>query len=154
VVLRNLENALGAANANDYRRCFGDTARGFHSFSFIPSSQGLSAAPTKFTAWGVSHEERYIRNIFSELQQGTVSSVTFTPADVTDVPIADSVQFNARYAVNFPHTRVGAERQAEGVLHFTFRLSAQNEWYISSWRDIAVENKASWSLIKARFIDN
>lgn len=153
VVLRNLESALNAANANDYRKCFSDTTKGLPAFIFIPSTQGLSAAPTKFTTWGVTEEENYIQNIFAELQQGGVSSVTFTPSDVTDVPIADSVQFDASYRVSFPHTRVGAERDAEGLLHFTFRLSRQNEWYIASWRDIAVENKVSWSLIKARFVD-
>jgi hypothetical protein len=153
VVLRNLESALGSANASDYRKCFSDTSKGLPAFVFIPSTQGLSAAPTKFAQWGVAEEEGYIRNIFAELQQGGVCAVSFNPADVTDVPIADSVQFNAGYTVNFPHTRVGAERTAEGLLNFTMRLSRQNEWYISSWRDIAIENKSSWSLIKARFVD-
>jgi hypothetical protein len=153
VVLRNLESALSSANANDYRKCFSDTTEGLPPFVFIPSTQGLSAAPTKFTEWGINEEEEYIRNIFAELQQGAVCSVTFNPSDVTEVPIADSLQFSASYTVNFPHTRTGAERSAEGLLNFTFRLSRQNEWYISSWRDIAVDNNVSWSLIKARFID-
>jgi hypothetical protein len=123
------------------------------AFVFIPSTQGLSAAPTKFIEWGAAEEEGYIRNIFADLQQGGVCSVSFNPSDVTEAPIADSVQFNASYTVSFPHVRVGAEREAEGLLAFTMRLSRQNEWYISSWRDIAIENKVSWSLIKARFVD-
>jgi hypothetical protein len=153
VVLRNMESALGSANASDYRKCFSDTSQGLPSFVFIPSTQGLSAAPTKFTFWGIVEEEQYIRNIFAALQQGGVCSVSFNPADVTEVPIADSVQFTASYTVNFPHTVSGAERTAEGLLSFTFKLSRQNEWYITTWRDIAVDNKSSWSLIKARFVD-
>lgn len=153
VVLHNLESALGAANANDYRRCFSDSSRGLPPYVFFPSTQGISAAPTKFARWGIDQEEQYIRNIFAELQQGGVCSVQFTPNDVTDVPIADSLQFTATYQANFPHKREGAERSAEGTLVLTFRLSKQNEWYISSWRDIATPNETSWSLVKARFID-
>lgn len=154
VVLRNLESALNAANANDYRKCFSDTTKGLPAFVFFPSTQGIAAAPTKFTGWGVQQEEQYIRNIFADLQQGGIASVTFTPSEVTDVPIGDSVQFNASYKVNFPHTRTGAEREAEGTLYFTMRLSRQNEWYITSWQDFMRDGKSSWSLIKARFVDN
>lgn len=153
VVLRNMEAALEAANANDYRKCFSDTSKGLPSFVFIPSTQGTAAAPTKFANWGIVQEEEYIRNIFSELQQGGIATVTFMPSEITEVPIGDSVQFNASYRATFPHTRVGAEREAEGILHFTLRLSRQNEWYITSWQDIVKDNKPGWSLIKARFVD-
>ena len=152
-VLRNIESALASANATDYRKCFSDTSKGLPAFTFTPAAQGIAADPTKFADWGINQEEQYIRNIFSELQQGSVCSVTFSPSEVTDVPIADSVQFNARYDVHFPHTRQGAERDARGLLQFTFRQSRQNEWYITSWRDIATDTSATWSLIKARFID-
>lgn len=153
LVLRNLESALGSANAGDYRKCFSDTSLGLPAFQFYPSSQGISAAPTKFAQWGIDQEESYIQNIFSELEKGGVASVRFTPQEVSDVPIGDSLQFTAAYAVHFPHTREGAEREAEGTLYFTFRLSRKNEWYVSSWRDVATTGKTSWSLIKARFID-
>ncbi len=153
VVLHNLASSLNEANAADYRKCFGDTALGLTPFFFVASAQGISAAPNKFAQWGVDQEEQYIRNIFSELEQGGVCSVVFTPADVTDVPIADSVSFSASYSARFPHTRDGAEREAEGTMYLTFRMSKQNEWYISSWRDVAAQGKTSWSLIKARFID-
>lgn len=153
VVLRNMEAALAATNANDYRKCFSDTSKGLPPFVFIPSTQGIAAAPTKFNQWGIVQEEEYIRNIFSELQQGGVCTVSFMPSEITAVPIGDSVQFSASYKVSFPHTRVGAEREAEGLLHFTLRLSRQNEWYITSWQDIVKDNKPSWSLIKARFVD-
>ncbi|HVZ41643.1 MAG TPA: hypothetical protein VHI13_20350 [Candidatus Kapabacteria bacterium] len=153
VVLRNLESALTSANAGDYRKCFSDTSLGLPPFIFYPSAQGLSAAPSKFVQWGIDQEETYIGNIFAELMKGSVCSVQFSPTDVTDVPIADSLQFSATYSVHFPHTRDNAERDADGTLVFTFRLSKQNEWYISAWRDVAIPNKTSWSLIKARFID-
>ncbi|MEP7217956.1 MAG: hypothetical protein ABI876_03520, partial [Bacteroidota bacterium] len=56
------------------------------------------------------------------------------------------------YAVSFPHSRENAERSAQGLLQFTMRQTKQNEWYISTWRDIAQDTSTSWSLIKARFI--
>ncbi|MEO5931875.1 MAG: hypothetical protein ABIR47_18215 [Candidatus Kapaibacterium sp.] len=152
VVLRNLESALNSANANDYRKCFSDTARGLPPFLFIPSAQGVAAAPTTFSTWGIAQEEQYILNVFSELQKGGVCSVTFNPSDVTEVPISDSVQYSAHYAVSFPHSRENAERSAQGLLQFTMRQTKQNEWYISTWRDIAQDTSTSWSLIKARFI--
>ncbi len=153
VVLRNFESALGSANAADYRRCFSDSMKGLPPFRFTPSAQGSAAAPTKFSDWGIEQEEEYFRNIASELQPGGVCTVIFTPSEVIEVPISDSVQFNAHYDVHFPHTRENDERDAQGLLHFTMRLSRQNEWYITSWRDIAIDSSTSWSLIKARFID-
>lgn len=153
VVLQNLTNAIGSANATDYRRCFSDSTQGLPPFTFIASAQGLSAAPTKLRNWGIDQEDQYIRNIFAELSPGSAPSVVFTPSDVKGVPIGDSIVYTGSYSVHFPHTRVGAEKDAEGSLEFTLRLSTQNEWYISTWRDITVENKTSWSLIKARFID-
>lgn len=154
LVLRNLESALNTANAGDYRKCFSDTSKGLPDFSFVASAQGISAAPTKFAQWGAEQEESYIRNLFSELQGGGVSSVRFSPQEVTDVPIADSLQFTAEYEVSFPHMRENAEREAKGTLYFTFRRSRQNEWYITTWQDVAAANETSWSLIKARFVDN
>lgn len=153
VVLRNLESALVSANAGDYRKCFSDTSQGVPSFVFLASSQGLANAPSTFANWSVGDEELYAQNIFAELRTGELATVTFTPRDVTGVPIADSVGFTASYIVRFPHTRTNVEQVAEGTLQFTFRQSRRNEWYISSWRDIVAENKTSWSVIKARFVN-
>ncbi len=153
IVLRNLESAVAFGNAIDYRKSFSDSSKGLPRFRFVPSSQGLSAAPLTFEGWDIDQEEKYIRNIFAEIPEGSVPSLEFNPSEVTDVPIGDSVQFSATYMLKVPHQRAGAEREAEGQLQFTFRRSPQNEWYISTWRDIAVVNKTSWSVIKARFID-
>jgi hypothetical protein len=154
IVLHNIESALRNANASDYRRCFSDTSQGLPAFVFFPSTQGMAAAPSKFSDWTIKQEEQYVRTIFAELQEGNVCSVTFSPPEISAVPIADSLQFTASYSVHFPHTREGAERDALGSLQFTLRLSRQNEWYITYWRDFARDDKPSWSLIKARFADN
>jgi hypothetical protein len=154
IVLNNMASALRNSNASDYRRCFSDTSQGLPAFVFFPSTQGLAAAPSKFSNWTIRQEEQYVRAIFAELQEGNVSSVTFNPPVISTVPIADSLQFTASYVVHFPHTREGAERDAQGSLQFTLQLSRQHEWYITSWRDLARDDKPSWSLIKARFADN
>jgi hypothetical protein len=153
IVLRNLESALNYENASDYRKCFSDTSRGLPEFRFQSSVQGMAAAPSKFTAWGIDEEEEYVRNVFSEIRDGGVASVVFTPSEVTTIAIGDSVRFTADYLVRFPHTRTGAEEEASGTLEMTFRQSRQNEWYITHWRDISRNDKTSWSLIKARFLD-
>lgn len=153
IVLRNMQSALNFANALDYRKCFSDSTQGLPAFQFQPSVEGLSVAPGRFANWDVNDEEAYIRNIFAELASGSVASVSFNPADIVDVPIGDSIRFSADYSVNFPHTRQGVEREASGRLLFTLRLSDRNEWYITYWQDIAVDDKPTWSLLKARFSD-
>lgn len=153
IVLRNMQSALNFANALDYRKCFADSSVGLAPFRFQASVEGLAVSPGRFATWTVSDEESYIRNIFAELAEGTTASVSFNPADIVDVPIGDSIRFSADYAVNFPHTRQGVEREASGRLLFTLRLSPRNEWYITYWQDIAVDGKPTWSLLKARFID-
>lgn len=155
LVLRNLESALAYSNSNDYRKCFSDTSLGLPAFNFQPSAQGIAAAPSKFADWNVVQEEQYIKNIFTELQPGKLCAVTFSPADVQGATSGDSVQFSANYTAVFPNTRGGAEQSAAGSLQFTIRRSPQSgQWYITSWHDLASDNTTSWSLIKARFIDN
>jgi len=153
IVLRNLEEALLSANAADYIRCLSDTSKGLPPFRFTPSTQGLSIAPETFADWGIGQEQTYIRNLFADIQVGEVSAVSFSPSEVTVPPIGDSVQFTATYSVRFPHSRTDVEQQADGRLQFTFRQSRQNEWYITAWRDIVLDNQTSWSVLKARFHD-
>lgn len=151
LVLRNLENALRFSNPSDYRRCFSDSSRGLPSFRFFPSAQGTATAPTLFTDWSIDREEKYFRTIVGELQPDVTCSIIFTPSEITELPIGDSVQFTASYLARFPHTRSSVEQLAEGELQFTLRLSRLNEWSIATWRDIALPGKTSWSVIKARF---
>ncbi|MGE3802663.1 MAG: hypothetical protein AB7H80_16735 [Candidatus Kapaibacterium sp.] len=150
-VLRNLQSAINFANSLDYRKCFGDSSLGVEPFRFQPSAEGLSVAPGRFVDWTISDEESYIRTIFSELLDGTAASLTLTPSEVTSTPIGDSVRYTADYTITFPHTREGVEREASGRLVFTMKLSTRNEWYITWWQDIAVNNQPTWSLLKARF---
>lgn len=151
LVLRNLENALRFSNPSDYRRCFSDSSRGLASFHFFPSAQGTATAPTLFADWSIEREEKYFRTIVGELQPDIACSVIFTPSEISELPIGDSIQFTASYLARFPHTRSSVEQTAEGELQFTLRLSRLNEWSISNWRDIALPGKTSWSVIKARF---
>lgn len=153
IVLRNMQSALNFANALDYRKCFSDSSVGLQPFRFQASVEGLAVAPGRFATWTVNDEEAYIRNIFAELAEDATASVSFNPSDIADVPIGDSIRFTADYAVSFPHTRQGVEREASGRLLFTLKLSPRNEWYITYWQDIAVDGKPTWSLLKARFSD-
>jgi hypothetical protein len=153
LVLRNIESALGSANAADYRRCFSDTMRGLPPFVFQPSVQGNAVAPTLFGNWGAAQEQEYFENIIAELLPGQLASVTFTPSDVLSVPVGDSVGYLGSYRVRFPHSREGVYREAEGSLQLTLRLSRQNEWHITYWRDISNSGNPSWSEIKARFVE-
>ena len=151
IVLKNLQNALLFANALDYRKCFSDSSDGLTRFRFVPAPDGESVAPGRFSDWSIDEEEEYIRTIFSEMQEGAIASLTLTPPDVTTTPIGDSIRFTADYAVSFPHTRQGVEREAFGRLIFTMRLSDRNEWAITRWQDLSIDDRPTWSLIKARF---
>ncbi|MCC7439973.1 MAG: hypothetical protein IT211_15925 [Armatimonadetes bacterium] len=151
LVLRNLENALKFGNPSDYRRCFSDSGRGLPPFRFFASAQGIAAAPTLFADWSIEREEKYLRTILAELQPDLACSVLFTPSEITELPIGDSIQFTASYLARFPHTHTAVEQVAEGELQLTLRLSRLNEWAIASWRDVAIPGKTSWSVIKARF---
>ena len=153
IVLRNMQSALNFGNALDYRKSFSDSSVGLPAFQFQPSVEGQSVAPGRFATWSINDEEAYIRNIFSELASGATASVSFSPSEINDVPIGDSIRFIADYAVSFPHTRQGIEREASGRLLFTLRLSSRNEWYITYWQDIAVDGNPTWSLLKAQFSD-
>jgi len=151
LVLSNLERAVSTSNIRDYRRCFGDTARGL-GFSFVPATDGYSAAPQQFDTWKISDEESWFRSAVSALQGGTAPSLTLNPSEVTSTPVGDSVQHTARYELRIPHNRAGVETEARGTLQFTLRRDNQGEWAVTRWRDLNETGAASWSLIKARFV--
>lgn len=151
LVLSNLERAVGSANIRDYRRCFGDTARGL-AFSFLPATDGYSAAPQQFDTWTIVDEESWFRSAVSVLKQGESPSLTLVPDEVTSAPVGDSVQHSARYTLSIPHTRNGVEQQGSGTLQFTLRRDNQGEWAVTRWRDLKESGAASWSLLKARFV--
>ncbi len=151
IVLRNLQNSLTFANALDYRRCFSDSSASLPSFHFTPAPDGAAVAPGRFSDWRLSDEEGYIRTLLSELAPGGVPTLILTPPDVTEAPIGDSIRYEAEYSVNFPHTRSGVEREAFGQLIFTMKLSNRNEWFITNWRDVPLDGRPTWSVLKARF---
>ncbi len=151
ILLRNFQNSLRTANTLDYRRCFSDGSGTLQDYLFTPAADGAAVAPGRFAEWSLADEEGYLRTLLSELLEGGVPTVILTPPDVTEAPIGDSIRFEAEYSVNFPHTRAGVEREGFGRLIFTMKLSERNEWYITTWRDLPLDGRATWSVIKARF---
>ena len=151
IVLRNLQNSLRTSNTLDYRRCFSDGSGNLPPYSFIPAADGAAVAPGRFSDWSLADEEGYLRTLLSELIEGGVPTVILNPPEVTEAPIGDSIRFEAEYSVNFPHTRAGVEQEGFGRLVFTMKLSERNEWFISTWRDLPLDGRPTWSVIKARF---
>ena len=151
ILLDNLRRSITEANAIDYRRNFSDGTAGLPSFRFTPASDGASIDPGLFANWTVAEEEEYIRDLFSELVEGGIASLVLTPPDVSEAALGDSLLYAADYALNVPHTRSGVEREAFGRFVVTMKLSERNEWYITAWQDIALDDRSTWSVIKARF---
>lgn len=151
ILLANLKSSLTFTNALDYRRSFSDSSLGLPAYRFTPAADGAAVAPGRFADWSVAEEENYLQRIFSELEPGAIPTLILSPPTVTEAPIGDSIRYEAEYSVNFPHTRAGVEREAFGRLVFTMKLSNRNEWYITAWRDIPVDSRPTWSVIKARF---
>ncbi|MBL0331320.1 MAG: hypothetical protein IPP65_00470 [Chlorobi bacterium] len=153
IVLKNIQSSFIYANASDNKRCFSSGNDNLPPYIFYPSSQGFAASPGKFSNWGIEQEEAYLKNVFSQLQLNGVCSITFSPDEVNEISVGDSVLFTTSDQIKIPHTRSDAERESSGIAQFVFKRSARNEWMITSFRDFSQVDKTSWSLIKARFID-
>ncbi len=141
-VLRNLRNAIGENNPDNYIRCFTDTA--VRPFVYVPSSD----IRPNFPEWSLTEEQRYFRSMGSRLDGNPV--------------LTDSVQnpnfysdstFTVRYALYFPHKDLQAPRFVQGSMLLHVGVDQQGRWAIDRWEDIRdpALPDSTWSYLRFWF---
>ncbi len=145
-VIQNLQNAVRAMNADNYRRCF-DSG----TFTYQPSSVAQSSNPELWQGWGFDEEEAYFNNMRAEaeglsgheLQLENSRFVQITP---------DQEQFDADYRITVQHNLQGLPVEAEGRMRLIMIRDESGNWSIGAWSDAAEESEFTWSDFRAAFL--
>lgn len=145
-VIQNLQNAVRAMNADNYRRCL-DSG----TFTYQPSSVAQSSNPELWQGWGFAEEEVYFNNMRAEaeglsgheLQLENSRFVQITP---------DQEQFDADYRITVQHNRQGLPVEAEGRMRLTMNRDESGKWSIGAWSDAAEGSEFTWSDFRAAFL--
>jgi hypothetical protein len=141
-VLRNLRNAMGENNPDNYIRCFTDTT--LRPYVFVPSSD-LGA---NFPQWSLREEDRYFRSMGSRLDGQSVLTDSIQNANF----YSDST-FTVRYSLYVPHRDPQAPRFVQGSMLLHVGVDPQGRWAIDRWEDIRIPQlpDSSWSYLKFWF---
>ncbi len=141
-VLRNLRNAIRENNADNYIRCFTDTA--VAPYTYVPSSD----IRPNFPEWSLTEERRYFRSMGSRLDGTPVLGDSVRNANF----FTDST-FTVRYSLYVPHTDPQAPRFVQGSMLLHVGADQQGRWSIDRWEDIREPglSDSTWSYLRFWF---
>ena len=151
IVLSNLRYALIQKNLDHYMNCLIDTTMmpGM-VYKFIPDQ---SAQIERFIHWGLSDEQNYLRNVFTN---SNTISFEFVDKDITFNSITtseDSVQtslFRYELRVMFDSSIIYS-----GKARMKLVKNANSLWAIYFWEDqrddTITDNRNTWSTLKATY---
>ncbi len=146
IVIENLVSSIAEKNSINYVQCLAGPNL---DFSFIPANDSKYNFFSVYSDWNVSSERAYFDNII--IQTDKDASAQLTLSNEIKQSSSDSVIYNANYNLNIRHSASGIPQTAIGNLQFTIKRDKNNNWYITRWIDLKVQNQFSWSDMKARF---
>jgi len=146
-VFTNLKNSLSEKVLENYMACFVDTAFLDKNYKYVPAS-GAVAGFQNLTEWDLNSERTYINNVFAAVQ---TSSITLRLVNENSTPQGDSAVYFYDYTLNIPVDNPEIPDTYRGSVQFTLSLDARNQWVITRWEDIQLEDTPSWSELRGRF---
>ena len=146
LVIQNLVYSVSEKNSINYVQCLGGPNLDFY---FVPTIDSKTNYFSIYSDWTVSSERSYFDNLV--IQTDKYAAAALTLSNSIQQSSSDSVIYNANYVFNFQHSASGIPQTANGNLQFTIKRDKNNNWYITKWTDIKVQNQFSWSDMKARF---
>ena len=148
LVLENLTSAVAQSNADNYFRCFNDSASSSRSYVFLPTVAISAQYPGVFAFWTPESERFYFRNL-GQPQNGT-PYLTFSNQRTLSVS-SDSVVYSMDYTFYYPHHRSGIPQLVQGNMQLYIGANSQRIWSIYRWQDNKTVTDSTWSYWKAVF---
>lgn len=143
-VVANMRNAVAELNARNYRRAFGPT------FKFDPTATAQAQDPSIWTGWGVQDEESYFRALAAAAAQ-TIGDLQLIDETLSALD-PSTFTYQATYLLTVNHRRGDLAETLNGRLVWTIEQGEDGLWYITEWSDREVDDRTSWSELKAAFI--
>lgn len=151
VVIQNFQNAIDNRDAVSYTRCFSDSSRSAYAFRFTPAADAQQYAST-FLTWTIGDETAYFKNLATQTAAANTFDV-FLDSLTTIASTADSTVYTALYTLNAQHSDPTKPTQARGTMRLTIKADPlTQQWAITQWIDVSNGTNASWSVMKARFL--
>lgn len=147
LLFENLKNSLSEKILENYMASFVDSAFLSSDFKYVAAA-GAEATFQTLSDWSLSAERIYINNVFSTVQQ---SRITLSLTNENSTPLGDSSFYFYDYALTVPTENSDLPSTYQGSVEFTIRLDNRNQWVITRWRDIQIDNLPSWSELRGRF---
>lgn len=147
LLFENLKNSLSEKVLENYMASFVDTAFLSSGFKYIASS-GAEATFQTLADWNLSSERIYINNVFSSVQS---SRISLSLLNENSTPQGDSALYFYDYTLSVPTNNPELPTAYQGSVEFTIKLDSRNQWVITKWRDIQMDDLPSWSELRGRF---
>jgi hypothetical protein len=144
-VVSNIQSAIAELNTLNYRRSFAE------SLVFRPTASALARTPL-LTNWTRVQEEQYFSTLVAASATGSGHNLALNDQSFT---IINDTRFviDATYVLTINHNRPDAETNLQGRLQWVIDQSSDGLWALSEWTDQELGNAASWSDLKAIFIE-
>jgi hypothetical protein len=149
IVLVNFISAITEKNADNYMKCFVDTAYSPKRFIYTADITSQLQYPI-FRYWNLSYENQYFLNLRSQTDPSATSSLFLTPENIT--PTIDSVVYDYIYLLRFDHNKPSVAKTVKGKLRFVISSDNRSLWAINTWIDYKQNDiDTTWSVMKANF---
>lgn len=143
-VIENLRNAVAELNAQNYRRSFAD------DFVFEPTATAQARDQSIWNGWSVQDEESYFRALAEAARLTSGNELRLNDTETTAGETLFTV--NASYLLTVNHRRPDLPNTLQGRLVWTIEQGQDGLWRITRWSDRELGDAASWSDLKADFI--
>lgn len=148
-LFENLKNSFKDKSSQNYRACFVDSAFSSAKFVFQPSSEANAKYPVFTSTWSIKDEEAYFNSLASHLKNGAIT-LTLSNEEYTPLNSSSSTyvyEYNIAAAVSEDKT---IKPSYKGIAQFKIILDARQQWVISEWQDIKMNNvsEPTWSELK------
>ncbi len=144
-VIENIQSAISELNTLNYRRSLAE------GLLFRPTATA-EARETVFVNWSRAQEEQYFSSMVAAASSGNGHNLALN--DRTFAIVNDSrYVLDATYVLTLNHSRPDAETRVQGRLQWVVDQGQDGLWSLSEWTDQELGLSASWSDLKAVFIE-
>ncbi len=144
-VVENLRSAVEELNTLNYRRSFSD------DFEFTPTSTAEANNPI-FSGWSTTNEEQYFSAVASAAQFSVGHELTLDNPSAAPVSERMSV-VDTGYSLTINHNRPDIPTGFAGQLRWEIEQGTDGLWRLTRWTDRELGSDATWSDLKAGFVD-
>jgi hypothetical protein len=143
-VIDNLQAAISELNTLNYRRSLAE------DLAFRPTATA-EARDAVWSGWGRPQEEQYFGTMVAAASSGAGHRLELNDRSFTLVD-ESHYRLDATYVLTVNHSRPDAPVSVQGRLAWTIEQRSDGLWELSAWTDQELGAGATWSDLKAEFV--